>query len=82
MLVGVNISDSWLTEAVSLLNCKMGKVPFFYLGLPIGGNPRKLSFWDPVFNHIKSTLSVGVGIGQVRLGFDRPESGLQIFLQA
>jgi len=57
MLVGVNISESWLTEATSLLNCKMRKVSFLYLGLPIGGNPRRLSFWDPVINHIKSRLS-------------------------
>jgi len=56
MLVGVNIADSWLTEAGSLLNCILGKVPFFHLGLPIGGNPRRLSFWEPV-NRIKSRLS-------------------------
>jgi len=56
MLVGVNIYVSWLTEVASLLNCKMGKVPLIYLGLPIGGNPCRLSFWDPVVNHIKSRL--------------------------
>jgi len=44
MLVGVNISESWLIEAATLLNCKMGKVTFINLGLPIGGNPRRLSF--------------------------------------
>jgi len=44
MLVGVNITESWFTEAATLLNCKMGKVSFLYLGLPIGGNPRLLSF--------------------------------------
>ncbi|GAU51437.1 hypothetical protein TSUD_413370 [Trifolium subterraneum] len=27
---------------------KVGKIPFLYLGLPIGGDPRRLSFWDPV----------------------------------
>jgi len=57
MLVGVNITDSWLTKAATVLNCKLGKVPFLYLGLPIGGNPRLLSFWDPVVNRIKSKLS-------------------------
>jgi len=44
LLVGVNVSDSWLTETASLLNCKVGNVPFLYLGLPIGGNPHRLSF--------------------------------------
>jgi len=57
MLVGVNVPDSWLCEAVSMLSCKVGKVPFMYLGLPIGGNPRRLSFWDPIANRIKSILS-------------------------
>ncbi|CAJ2663689.1 unnamed protein product [Trifolium pratense] len=57
MLVGVNISDSWLGEAASALCCKVGKIPFLYLGLPIGGDPRRLSFWDPVLNRLKNRLS-------------------------
>ncbi|MCI18312.1 RNA-directed DNA polymerase (Reverse transcriptase), partial [Trifolium medium] len=57
MLVGVNISDSWLGEAASVLCCKVGKIPFLYLGLPIGGDPRRLSFWDPVLLRIKNRLS-------------------------
>lgn len=36
MLAGVNISESWLVEAASILNCKVGKVHFLYLGLSIG----------------------------------------------
>jgi hypothetical protein len=28
MLVGVNISDSWLSEAASVLRCRVGKIPF------------------------------------------------------
>jgi hypothetical protein len=44
MLVGVNITESWLNEAAIILSCKIGKVPFLYLGLPIGGNPWRLSF--------------------------------------
>ncbi|CAJ2657379.1 unnamed protein product [Trifolium pratense] len=57
MLVGVNISDSWLGEAASVLCCKVGKIPFLYLGLQIGGDPRRLSFWDPVLHRIKNRLS-------------------------
>ncbi|MCI34179.1 RNA-directed DNA polymerase (Reverse transcriptase), partial [Trifolium medium] len=36
MLVGVNISDSWLNAAATALRCKVGNVSFLYLGLPIG----------------------------------------------
>ncbi|CAJ2670980.1 unnamed protein product [Trifolium pratense] len=57
MLVGVNISDSWLEEAASALCCKVGKIPFLYLGLQIGGDPRRLSFWDPMLIRIKNRLS-------------------------
>jgi len=28
-----------------------------YLDLPIGGNPRRLSFWDPIVNCIKARMS-------------------------
>ena len=57
MLVGMNISDSWLNEAATMLSCKVGRIPFMYLGLPIGGNPRRLQFWEPIVNRIKSRLS-------------------------
>jgi hypothetical protein len=57
MLVGVNISDSWLRAAASALRCRVGGIPFLYLGLPIGGDPRRLGFWEPVLARIRSRLS-------------------------
>jgi hypothetical protein len=45
MLTGVNVSYSWLTEAASVMNCRTGKIPFIYLGLPIGGDMCRCSFW-------------------------------------
>jgi len=57
LLDGVNIADSWLNEAATILNCKVGKVLFVYLGLSIVGDPRRLAFWDPVLNTIKSRLT-------------------------
>ena len=57
MLVSVNIHDSWLAEAASVLNCKLGKLPFLYLRLPIGGDPCKLKFWQPLIDRLKSRLS-------------------------
>ncbi|GAU48696.1 hypothetical protein TSUD_186890 [Trifolium subterraneum] len=46
MLFGVNVNDSWLHEAASVMHCKHGRLPFLYLGLPIGGDPQKLQFWQ------------------------------------
>ncbi|KAK2440720.1 hypothetical protein QL285_012099 [Trifolium repens] len=57
MLVGVNIPESWLREAASALRCRVGGIPFLYLGLPIGGDPRRLGFWEPVLARIRSRLS-------------------------
>jgi exonuclease III len=57
MLYGVNVADSWLHEAASVLHCKHGRLPFLYLGLPIGGDPRKLVFWYPLVDRIKRRLS-------------------------
>ncbi|GAU14424.1 hypothetical protein TSUD_249640 [Trifolium subterraneum] len=44
-------------EAASALCRKVGKIPFFYLGLPIGGDPRRLSFWEPVLVRLDNRLS-------------------------
>ena len=32
-------------------------LPFQYLGLPIGANPRSISLWDPVVEKYEKTLS-------------------------
>jgi len=56
-LVGVNVASSWVLEAAMVLNCKVGSIPFVYLGMPIGGNSRRLSFSVPLLNRIKSRLS-------------------------
>ena len=56
-LVGVNVAGSWLSEAARLLQCRVGSLQFVYLGLPIGGNARRLSFWKPIIGRIKSRLS-------------------------
>jgi len=39
------------------MNCKLDQIPFVYLGLPIGGDVRHLSFWCPLIDQIKSRSS-------------------------
>jgi len=55
--VGINFTQSWLLEVAAVLNCKVGSLPILYLGLPVGGDPRRLIFWEHVVNRIKSRLS-------------------------
>lgn len=57
LLVGVNVPHTWLVEATLFLNCKAGSVPFQYLGLPVGANPRKRSTWKPVVDVVRTWLS-------------------------
>lgn len=57
LLTRVNIIESWLTEAASIMNCRRGTIPFVYLGLPIGGDSRRLSFWNSVVDRIVDHLS-------------------------
>ncbi|CAJ2671427.1 unnamed protein product [Trifolium pratense] len=46
-LIRINVEDSWLKDATSVLNCKVGSLPFSYLGIPIGADPRKIRTWEP-----------------------------------
>lgn len=56
-LMGVNVSADFLEMASNFLHWRVGSVPFMYLGLPVGANPRKLSTWEPVLDQIRLRLS-------------------------
>lgn len=34
------------------------KIPSKYLGMPVGGNPTKYTFWEPMITKIRKKLSV------------------------
>ena len=42
-LIGVNIPGDFMTMACNFLNCSQGSLPFKYLGLLVGSNPKSLS---------------------------------------
>jgi len=54
-VIGVNKVD--LQVFSNCLNCRQMKLPFKYLGMIVGGNPRRVSFWDHVIDKIQSRLS-------------------------
>jgi hypothetical protein len=39
-LLGVNVGYEFLLMASDFLHCRIGHLPFTYLGLPVGANPR------------------------------------------
>ena len=60
-LAGINVRESNMDCYTKTLNCSQMEVPFIYLGLEVGGNPRRKKFWEPVLNKLKSRLSVWKG---------------------
>ena len=60
-LAGINVHNQSLGCYLKTLNCAQMSHPFKYLGLEVGGNPRKKSFWEPVLNKLKARLSVWKG---------------------
>ncbi|GAU26515.1 hypothetical protein TSUD_361480 [Trifolium subterraneum] len=55
-LIGVNVSNDYMVNACNFLNCKRGVIPFMYLGLPVGANPRRCSTWDPLVERLRKRL--------------------------
>lgn len=52
--------DKVVTERyANLLNCRVMHVPFVYLGIPIGANPRIADTWSPVIFKLAKKLGAG-----------------------
>lgn len=56
-VIGINVEQQFQHDAAMFLNCKSGKIPFKYLGLPIGADPRKLVTWQLVLDSLKYRLA-------------------------
>ena len=50
---GIGISDLELHRLASSIGCKEGKFPLHYLGLPIGGSPKKERILADVIREIQ-----------------------------
>ena len=55
-MLGINADDELLHKLVDLSGCEVGDWPIKYLGLPLGGNPRKIAFWELVVNKVAKRL--------------------------
>lgn len=56
-LCGVNDENGDLMLMAGVLNCKVESMPFKYLSVPVGSNPRRLATWKPVLENIDKRLS-------------------------
>ncbi|PNX89544.1 ribonuclease H, partial [Trifolium pratense] len=56
-LYGINVGERFLEAAANFLLCKSESIPFKFLGLPVGANPRRLNTWKPVVESMLKRLS-------------------------
>jgi len=56
MLGGVGINQLHMRNYASMLNCDVMKTPFKYLGMEIGGNHRRIIFWEGIIDKIRKRL--------------------------
>jgi hypothetical protein len=56
-LMGVNVPLEFLWLAAFSLNCRVGSVPFKYLGLSVGANHQRLATWEPLINSLRKRLN-------------------------
>jgi len=57
-LIGVNVSDDFMLMACDFLNCSVWAIPFNYLGLPMGANPRSMMTWEPLIETLGGRLNM------------------------
>lgn len=55
-LIGIGLDDFCIRELAEDFGCGSGKLPFTYLGLPVGGNPRLKRFWTPIVEKMEKRL--------------------------
>jgi len=56
-LAGIKVERMSLETYARTLNCGIMQIPFKHLGVQVGGNPRRMQFWEPVVDKVKARLS-------------------------
>lgn len=56
-IFGLNVDHCFLMAAADFLHCRIDSLPFVYLGLPVGANPRRAETWRPIIDKVKRRLS-------------------------
>jgi len=51
------ISDQWKHDAAKYLNRSCLTLPFVYLGIPIGANPRRRQMWNTIIHKCERKLA-------------------------
>lgn len=56
-IIGVNVEGSTTLENMAaILKCKVGEVPFNYLGVRVGSSLSRISYWSHVVRKVRKRL--------------------------
>lgn len=55
--MGFDIEEKFLYHMTAICRCKIGVLPFDYLGIPLGADPRKISSWNEIITRVERKLS-------------------------
>lgn len=56
-LYGIHLEEHFLEETSQFLSCCVEYIPFMFLGIPVGLNPRWCATWRPLIDNMKKKLS-------------------------
>ena len=56
-LMGMGVDKDSVISLAESVGCEVEAWPITYLGMPLGGNPCSLSFWEPIISKISKRLN-------------------------
>lgn len=56
-LIGFNLKEDFMNVASIFLSCCITSLPFRFLGISVGANPRRRSTWKPLIHMMRKRLS-------------------------
>lgn len=57
-LCGIGVPEESVQSFANVLECGIVSLPFKYLGLPLGANPRRIVTWKPVIERYEKKLAL------------------------
>ncbi|GJY71446.1 hypothetical protein Tco_0475149 [Tanacetum coccineum] len=54
---GIGVSDDEVSSMASVIGCEAAKFPFKYLGVPVGCNMSRCSYWNDILQKFVTKLS-------------------------
>ncbi|KAK3218269.1 hypothetical protein Dsin_012239 [Dipteronia sinensis] len=57
MLLKARDRNMFKDRSAKMFRCKKASLPITFLGLPLGGNPRSISFWEPMLEKVHARLA-------------------------